>query len=386
MFFDENRIVRSTRKRAYEPSQRVAVPPDDGETFVTSPAELQDIAQQLSHSFWNEKKNKKLFNSSDVKKSLESWISQLKAAEFDATELEKIVNKTESHPLEVHQAFSVQIRVMYLRRAYEFALHDMPGDRMSWRACCEQSIEVFENFGICKVQNYRTIQKWNVYFQTAGKFPHPNPFVELDKEVQPKLFRIFPEARDELRRWANQNLELLNSDFAAEFIRNDLINKFHEQYLNELEGNEVGLSKQDFVCSLNVKTIDTKTAYRWLKGLGFSYDVQKKVYFNDRHESPENVADRKEFIKKYFDYEMYAHRWVQVPVVDAQLFESQTDENGNKLMMGTWAIEYKNENGILMREYHVDCHLEFLNKYVVSEENKKLGGNLSIRKPVDCCP
>jgi len=163
-FFDENRIVRSTRKRAYEPSQQVAVPPDDGETFVTSPAELQDIAQQLSHSFWNEKKNKKLFNSSDVKTSLESWISQLKAAEFDAIELEKIVNKTESHPLEVHQAFSVQIKVMYLRRAYEFALHDMPGDCMSWHACCKQSIKVFENFGICKFQNYQTIQKWNVYF------------------------------------------------------------------------------------------------------------------------------------------------------------------------------------------------------------------------------
>jgi len=73
-------------------------------------------------------------------------------------------------------------------------------------------------------------------------------------------------------------------------------------------------------------------------------------------------------------------------VVDAQLLESQRDKNGNRLMMGSWAIEHENENGILMREYHVDCHPEFLSKYIASKENKKLGGNLSMHKPVDCCP
>jgi len=113
------------------------VPPDDGETFVTSHAELHDIAHQLSCSFWSEKKNEKLFNSSDVESSLKCWISQLKAAEFDATKLEMIVNKTKSHSLEVHQAFSVQIKVMYLWHAYQYALDDMPGTHTSWPACCE---------------------------------------------------------------------------------------------------------------------------------------------------------------------------------------------------------------------------------------------------------
>jgi len=63
---------------------------------------------------------------------------------------------------------------------------------------------------------------------------------------------------------------------------------------------------------------------------------------------------------------------------------SQTDEKGNKLMTGSWAIQYEHENGVLIREYHVDCHLEFLNMYVASEE--KTGGNLSVHIPAGSCP
>jgi len=103
----------------------------------------------------------------------------------------------------------------------------------------------------------------------------------LDKEVQPKIFRVYPEAREELRRWANQNLELLNSDLAAEFIRDNLTNNFFDQYANELEEGEILTTKDDFLQWMNLKTIDTKTAFQWLKNLGFTYNVQKKVYFND---------------------------------------------------------------------------------------------------------
>jgi len=38
------------------------------------------------------------------------------------------------------------------------------------------------------VDNYQMIQDWNIYFQNEQKSPHPNPYVELEKEVLPKLF------------------------------------------------------------------------------------------------------------------------------------------------------------------------------------------------------
>jgi len=110
--------------------------------------------------------------------------------------------------------------------------------------------------------------------------------------------------------------------------------------VNESESGENPMSKQEFVCSLNLSTVDTKTGFRWLKNLGFSFDVQKKVYFNDRHENPENIAARKEFISKYFEYERYTHRWIQIPVTEAKQFEEATDNEGNKLMVGSFALEW----------------------------------------------
>jgi len=92
------------------------------------------------------------------------------------------------------------------------------------------------------------------------------------------------------------------------------------------------------------------------------------------------------FINKYFEYELYAHCWVQLPADDAKRYEEELDDNGNKLMAGSFAIEWKDQNGILMREYHVDCHPDFFSKYVTSEDNKKFGGNLSVRKLADCRP
>jgi len=153
-----------------------------------------------------------------------------------------------------------------------------------------------------------------------------------------------------------------------------------------MEVGDTPMSQQDFMKSMNLSTLDTKTAYRWLKDLGFSFDVQKKVYFNDRHENPENIAARKEFIKRYFDCEIHSHRWVQITIEDAQLFESEVDANGNKLMTGSWACEFQHENGTLMREYHIDCHPAFFDKYVLSEENKLFGGNPSVCCPVGACP
>ncbi len=266
------------------------------------------------------------------------------------------MNKSDEHPLELQHVFSLPLKAMYLQRTYQFALEDMP-IRKSWQACCKRSIEILCQLGVTKIKNYWTMEAWNAYFQIAGLLPHPNTFVVTEKEIQSKIFCVFLEARDE--HWVDQNLELLNSDVAAEFIQSELVNKVYDQYLYELASNEIQLSKEEFLRSLNLMTVDTKTAFRWLKNLGFCFDVQKKVYFNDHHENPENIANRKVFINKYFEYELYAHHWVQLPADDAKHYEEELDDNSNKLMAGSFAIEWKDQNGILMREYHVDCHPDF---------------------------
>jgi len=150
-YFDENCIVCSTQKRAYEPSQHIRVvtpvPPDDGETISPSHAKLHEMARQLSGSFWKDKKIEKLFNSLDVVSSLNDWIDQLKIAEFDVFALKQLVNKSDASPLEMHHIPLLQIKIMYLRRAYEFALQDMPPPSgASWEACCQRSINFLKAF------------------------------------------------------------------------------------------------------------------------------------------------------------------------------------------------------------------------------------------------
>jgi len=46
------------------------------------------------------------------------------------------------------------------------------------------------------------------------KLPHPNPFVKLEKEVQPKLFSIFPKAQSETDSKGNH---LMKGMWAYEF-------------------------------------------------------------------------------------------------------------------------------------------------------------------------
>jgi len=95
---------------------------------------------------------------------LNEWINQLKVAKFDMSALKDIVNKSDESPLEMHHIPLLQIKVMYLRRVYEFVLHDMPlPNGTSWEACCEQSIEFLQSF-VDKIHYFRTIQSWNAYF------------------------------------------------------------------------------------------------------------------------------------------------------------------------------------------------------------------------------
>jgi len=192
-FITNNRIGHNTQKRLHEGLQQIAmlrpVPLGVDERKINE-NELHENARQQAGLFWKDKRISKLFNSSDVENTLLLWIKKLKVAEFDVIELGKLVNKSEEHPLEIHHVFDLQMKAMYLRRAYEYALEDMPAGK-SWKACCEHSIEILCQLGITRSQCFRTIEDWHVYFWIAGLFPHPNPFVELEKEVQPNFFALF---------------------------------------------------------------------------------------------------------------------------------------------------------------------------------------------------
>jgi len=72
-----------------------------------------------------------------MKNSLDEWINELKIAEFDMLALKQLVNESDDSPLEMHHIPLLQIKILYLQRAYEFALQDVPPPSgASWEACC----------------------------------------------------------------------------------------------------------------------------------------------------------------------------------------------------------------------------------------------------------
>ena len=82
---------------------------------------------------------------------------------------------------------------------------------------------------------------------------------------------------------------------------------------------------------------------------GFSYNERKKCYFSDEHENMENVNHRKDSIRKYFNYEMRTHYWVQITKEMAVELENDTE---NPMMLN---LHYEYLSGNLC-EYHIDTH------------------------------
>ena len=73
-------------------------------------------------------------------------------------------------------------------------------------------------------------------------------------------------------------------------------------------------SYNDTLHVLQSKIISISTVYRWLCYLGFKYNENKQNYCTNGHERDDVVKDRDErFLTRYFDSELLAHQWVQIP-------------------------------------------------------------------------
>ena len=131
----------------------------------------------------------------------------------------------------------------------------------------------------------------------------------------------------------------------------------------------VPFTKEVFMRSLHLKNIHISTASRWLKYIGYRHRERKKNYFCDKHEDPENIKARNQFINTYLNLEFRANRWVHIPESIAKKHEEE-----NNLISAYHSFTKKGE---LFHEYHVDTH-PCLQPYI---KNQSMGGDLSIRLP-----
>jgi hypothetical protein len=65
------------------------------------------------------------------------------------------------------------------------------------------------------------------------------------------------------------------------------------------------------------------TVCRWMKSLGFKYELQTKGYYVDGHEKPTTIEYHKQFITSYLTFECRDHRWIQLNVNESIALENK---------------------------------------------------------------
>jgi hypothetical protein len=171
----------------------------------------------------------------------------------------------------------------------------------------QQACEVAATQACTKTQS-RTIQNW--YRELHHKFDDDSTMLDLRFKRSAKgrveWAAKSPFAFDEslmvqLKLWARADLEHLTVQKCADWINNTLLSDWTP-----------GQLKTD----LNVTSfpVQPRIVRRWMRDAGFKYEAYRKCYYVDRHEDPDVVADRTDYIPKCFEVELREHVWVQLPL------------------------------------------------------------------------
>ena len=132
-----------------------------------------------------------------------------------------------------------------------------------------------------------------------------------------------------------------------------------------------------------------------MKEVGFKYELHKKSYYVDRDEDEDVVSDRKAYLVKKIDLEIYEHYWIHISKVKYESLKYnkaiktivvKKEEKGSDRPVDSVIEKYienehmyfhQDENGKEMVEMHVDDLYTYGNKQDNLPHLPSLGGSLS---------
>ena len=245
--------------------------------------------------------------------------------------------------------------------------------------CFQKALDEIYKFEGCNQAEYqvklhpKTVLRWYNTFKDKNHF-HNHRKLPNGKTILPTLFTSNPDLKDAFLSYCYENLSNLSAEMLQEYLFKVCLPALLKQRIAET--NNADMTIRDVLKENHLQTLSVRTINVWLSKFGFKYSPRKKNYYNDKHESEANVAYRHEFIKRYFDYEIRTHRWVQLPL---DYYEEMCREG--KVFSGE-GYEYVDENNKPFIEFHIDDHPSFC-EY---KDVHPFGGNLSIRKPAESKP
>ena len=346
-----------------------------------------EIANEISvATFWDSPEAKCWFgnglNDKSVEEVIVKRIKQFREAYITANGWKQIISNNDQKDQCTHNdIYNLRSKAMYLAIALQLALEQMPTHTWGW--CCDEAVRRVQQFRELLGENDEkdvgvkyggTIQRWfRIWKRNSECFLNPY-FVRHGKQDLPQLLQNYPTLKKNLIKTMEDNLEHLSGEFVFSYLMDTalpLVLNERRQELNNYDFSLIQLLNENGLTKLLLSTV-----YRWMGQLGFLYSERRKCYYVDNHEHPENKKYRRTFLKRYFEYELRAHRWIQIPKMEAIAMVERgqiCNGQGYKYIV----------NELTMVEFHVDDSIIFQDRM---EQTTKFGGNLSVRKPVDKKP
>jgi arginine repressor len=103
--------------------------------------------------------------------------------------------------------------------------------------------------------------------------------------------------------------------------------------------------QQKLLKQYGLTCISPSTVCRWLKVLGFKYEVRKKGYYVNGHEKEGTLEYQWKYVDRYLKREAQMYCWIQITSEEAQVLESE-----NKIPKKTDYRYFDTETGVNMVE------------------------------------
>ena len=168
--------------------------------------------------------------------------------------------------------------MQYLRFTYLSCLEKIHiNERFNFRLACNEAIKQMNRNGVSLLNNNQVLMRWNRIYKVNERFPHPNTNTQNGHMYVPVFLDTFPEVKESIRKWANNNLDQLNCENVQREIKTNIIPNIYRTYLDDCDSCDNPLSLEDFLYLFGLKKIGLTTVWKWMRFMNFSYDERKKV-------------------------------------------------------------------------------------------------------------
>lgn len=240
----------------------------------------------------------------------------------------------------------------------------------TWAEACDEAASM--NY---HTKTGRTVQNWYCELHATQQFRfRPSQRGRTSSQAK-SPFEEDESLLMQFKSWARSDLEHLNIKKAKAWINNVLLKDWTTE---QFATYKIKFPVTDYVTS------------RWMEEAGFKYERHQKCYYVDKHEDPDVIQSRIEYIQRFFDEEVYEACWVQLELhkynrmvieqekaLDESDFTEEVKDAKKEVFefLKSKAHFYQDEVGNYMVEVHVDTFESDLPVHGTH------GGNLSVRKP-----